>query len=75
VSKYCLTFEDDGDVLLQQDTDNEPPRVGEWLDMSDFGLLGNFVVRRIQHQLGSSGPAYITIYVEKKASFTAPNET
>ena len=72
MSKYRLVFHTEEDevhedgMLLTHDTDNEPPRVGEWLDLSEFGVLGVFLVKRLTHQLGHTGPDFVLIEVEKK---------
>ena len=65
MTKYRLIFQTEDELILIQETDNEPPHVGELLDLSEFGVAGNFMVKGIQHQPGSTELPYIAVFIEK----------
>lgn len=63
-AKYHFVIDTKDSLIYEYDTDNEPPRVGEWLDLKHFNIVGYFEVKRVVHELGPA-PAWVFLRVKK----------
>ena len=45
--KYHFVIDTKDDIICEFDTDIEPPRVGEWIELDNFNIEGYFEVKRV----------------------------
>jgi hypothetical protein len=64
--KYHLVIETKDSLIFELDTDNEPPRVGEWIDLGEFKIVGYFEVKRVVYVFyPAPEPAWVFLRVKK----------
>lgn len=63
MKKYLWVIESRDGVILTHDTDNEPPYVGEWLDLSEVSNLGKFEIQNVVPLSTSDEPNFVFVFV------------
>ena len=64
--KYHFVIDTKDEIIYEFDTDSEPPRVGEWLELDKFKIEGLFEVKRVVHAFSPDPePNWIWLRVKK----------
>lgn len=67
--RYHYVVETKDDLIHLFDSNNEPPRVGEWLDLEKFNIVGYFEIQRVVHVWHASPePTWVFLRVKKNLS-------
>ena len=64
--KYHFVIDTKDEIIYEFDTDSEPPRVGEWIELDKFNIDGLFEVKRVVHTFcPDPDPNWIWLRVKK----------
>ena len=64
--KYHFVIDTKDEIIYEFDTDSEPPRVGEWIELDKFNIDGFFEVKRVVHTFcPDPDPTWIWLRVKK----------
>lgn len=64
--KYHFVIDTKDDLIYEFDTDIEPPRVGEWVELDRFNIEGYFEVKQVVYNFSPAPePTWIWVRVKK----------
>lgn len=66
MTKYHLVIDTKDDLIYELDTDIEPPRAGDWIDLGAFNIIGYFEVKQVVYVLHPApAPTWVMLRVKK----------